>query len=334
MRILFAGTPAIAVPALETLAGLQQEGGFCELAGVLTNPDTAKGRRGAVTPSDVGAAAARIAAERAHPLAILKTENPDESCLRSVTAVGADLLVSFAYGAIFPPEFLAVFPMGGINIHPSLLPKYRGATPIQAAILNRDRETGISIQRLTEELDSGNILERETIALTGRETSATLSATAAEMGAALLARAVRALAEGAAGADGADGEIPQAHAEASYCGKLERADGLIDWRLNVLDIDARIRAFTPWPLSYTRRAGAELYILEASPYRGQAACPAEACPAEAGAVLGVDKNAGILVQTGDGILAVSRLQYRGRKALDWRSFLNGDRNFTGSTLGL
>jgi methionyl-tRNA formyltransferase len=320
MRILFAGTPAIAAPSLEAIVRLHEEGSFCELAGVLTNPDTAKGRHGVPTPSDVGAVAARIAAEKRLPFTILKTENPDEICLDDFAAGGADLLVSFAYGSFFSPEFLALFQMGGINIHPSLLPKYRGATPIQSAILNRDRHTGISIQRLTAELDAGNILAQETVEFIGRETSAAVCAVAAERGAALLVRTLRALAEGTIT------ETPQTHGEASYCRKFERSDGLIDWRRSALDIDARVRAFTPWPLSYTRHAGAELYILQACPYRGAFK------DAVAGTVLGVDKNAGILVQTGDGILAVSRLQYCTRKPLDWRSFLNGARNFTGSVL--
>jgi methionyl-tRNA formyltransferase len=320
MKILFAGTPAIAVPSLEALVRLQRESGFCELAGILTNPDTAKGRRGVPTPSDVGAAAERIAAGGGLSVGILKTENPDEICHRLVSG-SVDLLVSFAYGALFSPEFLALFPMGGINIHPSLLPKYRGATPIQAAILNRDRETGISIQRLAEELDSGGILARETIPLDGRETGASLSAVAAERGAALLVSTLLAIADGAAV------ETPQNHGEATYCDKFERTDGLIDWRRSAVDIDAHIRAFTPWPLSYTRRAGAELYILEASPYQGSFTGVAAA-----GTVLGEDRMAGILIQTGEGILAVSRLQYRTRKALDWRSFLNGARNFIGSAL--
>jgi methionyl-tRNA formyltransferase len=321
MTILFAGTPAIAAPSLESLIRLHLEGGICKLAGVLTNPDTAKGRHGEPTPSDIGAVAALLAEQGGLSLPILKTEKPDESCLAGLGSGCPDLLVSFAYGAFFPPEFLALFSMGGINIHPSLLPRYRGAAPIQAAIMNRDSETGISIQRLTDDLDAGNILAQETIPLSGRETSAALSAVAAGRSAALLVRTIHALAEGTAV------ETPQAHEEASYCDKFERTDGLIDWRQSSLDIDARIRAFTPWPLSYTRHAGAELYILEAFPYQGQFTGVAAA-----GTVLGVDRNAGILVQTGDGILALSRLQYRTRKALDWRSFLNGARNFTGSVL--
>jgi methionyl-tRNA formyltransferase len=323
MNILFAGTPAIAVPSLEAVAALAGEGGLCRLAGVLTNPDAARGRHGGAVPSDIGLAAERIAG-RLPPFAVIKSASVDGDCFRRVKALGAGLLVTFAYGAIFPPEFLALFPMGGVNVHPSLLPKYRGATPIPAAIMNRNSETGITIQRLAPEIDSGNILLQETIPLAGRETCASLSATVAERGAALLVRLLRALAE-----DGAVAETPQNPALATFCDKLERKDGRIDWRLSASAIDARIRAFTPWPLSYTRHGEAELYILEAAPYDGPVGA---GVTADAGTVLGFDRNAGIVIQTGDGLLAASRLQYRARKALDWRAFLNGARNFIGAVL--
>jgi methionyl-tRNA formyltransferase len=332
VKILFAGTPAIAVPSLRALSGVNLEDGFCELVGVLTNPDSAKGRRGEFTPSDIGAAAEEIlrdaAARGKTPFVLLKYGYVDEACFQSAAVLGADLLVSFAYGAIFSAKFLALFPMGGLNIHPSLLPKYRGASPIQTAILNRENETGISIQRLAEKLDSGDVLAQEIIALNGRETCASLSAVVAEKSAGLLVRTLRTLALGECA-----GGSPQDHGAASFCGKFEREDGRIDWRQDVPAIDARIRAFTPWPLAYTRHDGMELYILEAAPYKGDASgfAGSNACPA--GTVLGVDKSTGIIVQTGGGLLSVSCLQYRARKRLDWRSFLNGAQNFIGSVLG-
>jgi methionyl-tRNA formyltransferase len=321
MRILFAGTPAIAVAALEALAYLHAEGGVCELAGILTNPDTVKGRRGSPAPSDIGSAAERLRCGVSPVL--LKSETIDEACMREAASLRADILVSFAYGAIFPDEFLALFPLGGINVHPSLLPKYRGATPIQAAILNRDSETGISIQQLTGELDSGGVLAQEIIPLTGRETTASLSVTIAEKSAALLLRTLKGIAAGEVN------ETPQNHGAATYCDKLKREDGRINWRQSALEIDARIRAFTPWPLSYTKHGDAELYILEAAPYNGAFTGGGTET---AGKVLGADKNAGIIIRTGGGLLAVSRLQYRTRKALDWKAFLNGARNFTGAVL--
>jgi methionyl-tRNA formyltransferase len=325
--VLFAGSPGIAVPVLEALAA----GGDCfELAGLLTNPDSPRGRSGRPEPTETGAAAARISAERVGggrpPLPLIKAERLDAAARREVAALGADLLASFAYGRIFGPAFLALFPLGGINIHPSLLPKYRGAAPIQAAILHRERETGISIQRLAAEMDSGDILVQEAFPLTGRETTAALSEAVAERTVPLVLRAL----EGLAG--GTIRGRPQNHGEASYCRPFSKAEGRIDWHQSAADIDARIRAFDPWPLCWTRHGlegtdGRTLYILEALP-ADSAGQPA----AGPGRVLGVDKNRGILVQTGDGVLVVTRLQYEGKKALGWRDFLNGARNFTGSRL--
>lgn len=323
MRILFAGSPAIAVPALALLA----QGGRHEIAGVLTNPDTPKGRHGAAEPTEVGAAAARLSAERealGHPaIPILKPDRLGSEAREAVQSLKADLLVSVAYGHIFGPKFLSIFPRGGLNLHPSLLPKYRGATPIPAVILNREEETGISVQRLALEMDAGDLLAQERVKLDFTETTATLSALVAERGAALLAAVVDEIEAGT------EQPIPQDHAEATYCAMIAKGDGLIDWARSALELDAKIRAYTPWPLSFTTHRGQTLFILEARPYTGTLSFP----PAPAGTVLGIDKASGILVQTGEGLLAVARLQYGGKKALDWRSFLNGARDFPGSRLG-
>ncbi|MDR1239360.1 MAG: methionyl-tRNA formyltransferase [Treponema sp.] len=346
VRVLFAGSPGIAVPVLEALAA----GGDCfELAGVLTNPDSPRGRSGKPEPAEAGAAAARISAERLRrgrpPLGIVKAARLDAEVRREITALGADLLVSFAYGRIFGPEFLACFPLGGINIHPSLLPKYRGATPIQAAILHRERKTGISIQRLAAEMDSGDILAQECFPLGGRETAGSLSEIVAARAVPLLLATLRGLAGGTIRGR------PQNHGEATFCRPLAKGEGRIDWGQDAADIDARIRAFDPWPRCWTLHKDRALYILEALP-AGDLACtgdgsnePAadagdatdtgsgEPCvSSEPGRVLGVDKRRGILVQTGDGALIVTRLQYQAKKALDWRAFLNGARNFAGARL--
>ena len=324
MRILFAGSPAIAVPTLEKLALV----GDHELVGVLTNPDSAKGRHGSTEPTEVGLAAERISAERVAagrgPLPVLKPEKLGSETRAAVESLGPELLVSAAYGHIFGPKFLALFPSGGINLHPSLLPKYRGATPIPAAILNRERETGITVQRLALEMDSGDILAQESVALDFTETTVTLSALAASRGAELVAAVVDGIAAGTARG------LQQNHAEATYCAMITKEDGRIDWEKGVLELDARIRAYTPWPLSFTTHRDQPLFILEARPYAGAASFPT----APAGTVLGIDKAAGILVQTGEGLLAVTRLQYGAKKALDWRSFLNGARDFSGSRLGI
>jgi methionyl-tRNA formyltransferase len=334
VRVLFAGSPAIAVPSLEALAGLTLEGGHC-LVGLLTNPDSPRGRRGVPLPTDTAAAAERIVsrfAEKGLPFAVLKSEKLDSGARDAVAGLGAELLVSFAYGRIFGPKFLGLFPLGGINIHPSLLPRYRGPAPIQAAILNRERETGISIQKLALAMDSGNILARRAFPLRGDETASSLGEFVSRESAGLLVSFLRSL----------KGALPQGEVQdeqgAVYTSLIKREDGRIDWSLQAGELDARIRAYTPWPLCVTCHGEAELYILKGQVYGAPGAgpegtAPEGAAPALPGTVLGIDKNRGILIQTGKGVLCVSRLQYKSGKALEWRDFLNGARGFTGSVLG-
>jgi methionyl-tRNA formyltransferase len=327
LRLLFAGSPGIAVPALEALCGPDLEA-YCEVAGVLTNPDSPKGRHRTPEPTELGAAGASLSAlgvaRGKPPIALLKPEKLDAAAREAAAALKPELLVSFAYGRIFGPKFLSLFPRGGINVHPSLLPKYRGPSPIQAAILNRDAGTGISIQRLAPEMDAGDILARDRFPLSGRETAATLGEIAAQRSAALLAALIRELSQGEV-----PGE-PQDPREAVYCALLKREDGRIDWARSALDIDAQIRAFSPWPLSLTRHGDLDLYILEGRPWGAD--FPGGTGTESPGTVLGVDKGRGILIQTGKGIFAAERLQYRTKKALDWRSFLNGAPAFIGSRL--
>jgi len=326
MRILFAGSPAIAVPTLRLLAERH------EIVGVLTNPDAAKGRGKRLEPTEVAQAAEALSSERQtrglSPIPVLKPERLLSDARREAAALGAELLVAVAYGRIFGPKFLALFPRGGINLHPSALPRYRGCAPIPAAILNRDPETAVTVQRLALEMDAGDILASERIQLTLAETTETLSVLAAEKGARLVSSVVDAIAAGKA-----EG-TPQNHTAASYCAMLAKKDGLIDWTRGALEIDARIRAFTPWPGAFTVHGAATLNILEAAPFSGSVPVSAAAGPPPCGTVLGIDKASGILVQTGDGLIAIKRLQYETKKALDWRSFLNGVRDFIGSRLGV
>jgi methionyl-tRNA formyltransferase len=321
MRVLFAGSPAIAVPALEVFFS-QDAPPEIELAGVLTNPDATKGRHGRPEPSCVGAAAnalsARLADAGKPPIVQLKPEKLGAAARADVAALKPELLVSFAYGHIFGPMFLALFPLGGVNIHPSLLPKYRGASPIQAAILNRDAETGLSIQTLAPEMDSGELLHQETVPLHGWESAETLSAVMAARAARALPLVLRGIAAGNIARQ------PQQGAP-SFCSVITKDDGRINWAESAEIIDAKIRAYTPWPLSWTAHGEQRLYILEAAPYSGTDG-------GEAGSVLGIDKGAGILIQTGRGVLAVRRLQYWTRKALEWRDFLNGARDFLNTRL--
>jgi methionyl-tRNA formyltransferase len=323
MKILFAGTPAIAVPCLRAISEL--EGAGVTLAGVLTNADRPRRLRQA-EPSDVSAAASALDVIRKEkwlpPIPQLKPEKLDAGAREDVAAIAPELLVSFAYSRIFGPRFLALFPLGGINIHPSLLPKYRGASPIPAVILNREKETGICIQKLAAEMDSGDILASLKIELSGRETTASLSETVSEIAALLLRELLSDFGSRAAAAKPQTGE-------AVYCREIKKEEGIIDWGKSAAEIEAQIRAFTPWPLSFTQRGKDTLIILEAQCTDLQAKTKPNALP---GAVLGTDSR-GILIQTGNGILAVKKLQWQTKKALDWKAFCNGERGFTGVMLG-
>jgi len=329
MRVLFAGSPAIAVPVFEKLCALHLHSGNgekkIEIAGVLTNPDTPKGRKGEALSTEVGEAAQKFLLEfekQGRGFPVFKPLKLDASLREQIAAAKPDLFISFAYGKIFGPKFLGLFPLGGINFHPSLLPKYRGPSPIQAAILGRDAVTGISVQKIALEIDSGDILLQEQFQLTGSETTDSLSVAMAQKAAALLEDALEKIAKGEVG-------TPQNHSEASYCSLISREDALVDWNRSAADIQAMVRAFNTWPLCRTVHNGRELYLLKADVKKD-----APRDKGKAGRVLDIDKRDGILIQTGEGILAVTELQYQGKKALFWRDFLNGARDFTKAQLGL
>jgi methionyl-tRNA formyltransferase len=321
VRVLFAGSPDIAVPSLIRLSFEH------EIVGVLTNPESAQGRGLALVRTPVADAAEAILGG---PVPILAPTRLGAEAREAVAALRPDVLVAYAYGRIFGPKFLALFPKGGVNVHPSLLPRHRGPAPIPSAILARDSETAITIQRISLEMDSGDILGQLPLRLSGRETAEDIAEVAAIMGADLLSRVLEEIAEGREAARPQEGRP-------SYCSMLKKEDGLIDWGKPLLDIDAKIRAFYPWPVAFTYFRGMRLNVLEAFPFPNVtfAAGPSsldfeESIP---GTMLGLDKSRGIMVQTVDGLLALRRLQVQQKKALPYREFANGIRNLAGTVLG-
>jgi methionyl-tRNA formyltransferase len=305
MNILFAGTPDIAVPCL---TALEQR----HAVAVLTNPDAPSGRSSSLAPPPVKVRALELG------LTVYQPAKLDAEA-RVVLGDRFDLLVSFAYGRIFGPKFLSLFPLGGVNVHPSLLPRWRGPSPLSAAILARDERTGISVQKLALEMDAGDILIRVERALDGTETTGSLTDWAATAAPALLLEAVELAAKDAP-------SVPQNESDATYCHLVTKDDGVIDWSRTAADIDARIRACDPWPGASTSWNGQRLTMKKSSAKDGTSA-------SSPGTVLSVDKSNGILVQTGSGLLAVRELQLPGRKSLDFRSFLNGNPALIGSRLG-
>ncbi len=312
MRVLFAGSPEIAVPALMAIARQH------DIAGILTNPDSGKGRGLALSSTAVAEAAKEVFGGQ---VPILSPEKLGSEARDGVSALRPDILVAFAYGKIFGPKFLSLFPRGGINIHPSILPRYRGCTPIPAAILNRDGETGVSVQRLAPEMDSGDIFAMEKIFLDARETTASLSGKAAILGARLVVEVLARIEAGTASPRPQEGEP-------SYCAMIGKDDGLLDWKLGAEDLDARVRAYQPWPGAYTQLGSRRLTILESDPYPGMevAALP--------GTILALDRSRGLMVQTVDGMIALKRLQLPTKKALPFKEFANGLHGLAGTRLGL
>ncbi len=324
LNVLFAGSPECAVPSLEALASSHR------VVAVLTNPPAAKGRSGAPVPTPVHACAERLKAEGLIPAEapILTPEKLTQDVRDAIAAAGPDLMACFAYGKIFGPKTLALFPKGAVNLHPSLLPRWRGSTPVPASILARDPETGITVQWMALGMDEGDIIAQTRFPLDGTETAGSLLDRAAAEGAPLLVEALDRIEAGTAAS------TPQT-GEATYCTTLNKEDGEIDWTRPALEIDALIRAFSPWPGAYTAAGEATLIIHRAKPLPAVAPTggSATAGAPPAGTVLGIDKKNGILVQTGEGVLALETLQWRTKKVLDWKSFMNGSRNFPGTVLG-
>jgi len=314
VRVLFAGSPALAVPSLLAVAGRH------DVVGVLTNPDAPRGRGLERNPTAVAEAARAIPG-----CVVLSPDRLGPGERAAVAALEPDILAVFAYGRIFGPKFLSLFPEGGVNVHPSLLPKYRGCAPIPFAILDRAGETGVSVQRIALEMDSGDILARLRIPLDGRETCASLTELASREGAALLVRALDEIERGTARGE------PQDPALATYTRMLGKEDADIPWTDPAASIDAMVRAFDPWPVASTTLRGARLSVLEAR--IADAALSGGTPTAAPGTVLRVDKSLGIVVQTGEGLVALTRLQLHAKKALGFREFANGVRDLAGTVLG-
>ena len=219
MKILYAGSPQASQFTLSMLYERQKECGF-EIAGVLSNPPSAKGRHKELIPTSV----ASFAMEKNIPL--FTPEHLDKECRDGILPLGADLLVSFAYGHIFGPKFLALFPAGGVNVHPSLLPKYRGCTPVPAAILNSDDKTAVTVQTLSLKMDEGNILKQREIILDGTETGESLLNDCAKIGAELLCELLKEMSSSVDKKYSLPSGIAQS-GEPSYTSMISKQDGKI-----------------------------------------------------------------------------------------------------------
>ena len=304
-RIAFFGTPEFAVPSLQALLD-----GPDEIVGVVCQPDRPAGRGQRLQAPPVKQLAGRRGLPLAQPLKLKSGEFPDQ-----LRAWSPDLGVVAAYGRILPADILATPRLGCINVHASLLPRYRGAAPIQWAVLNGDSETGVTIMRMNERMDEGDILLQRETPIGADETYGALQTRLAEIGAAALMDALAA---------GTFAGRPQDHAGATLAPMIRKEQGAIDWSRPASQIARAVRGFNPWPSAYTVLDGKLLKL-----HRAHAAETAAGAPP--GTVLAIDD--GIRVATGEGVLVIEELQLEGRKALDAGAFARGGCVAAGDRLG-
>jgi len=309
-RIVFAGTPDFAVPALDAL----HEAGHRVVA-VYTQPDRPAGRGRSLTASPVKQRATVLGMPVLQPVDL---KQPDS--VAQLASHQPDVMVVVAYGLILPQAILDVPRLGCLNIHASLLPRWRGAAPIQRAIIAGDARTGVTIMRMEAGLDTGPTLLVRALEIDRHETGGSLHDRLAATGAQAILSALEGWLSGELPA------VPQPAEGITYAAKISKEEALIDWSLSAQDIERRVRAFNPWPVCETRLHGAQLRVWEAV---------AEAAEATGTAMPGTVLSArddGIRVQTGAGVLRLDRLQLPGRKPLGVRDFLNSQ-SLEGERLG-
>jgi len=304
MKIVFAGTPEFAAAALDAVLRAGHE-----ITLVLTQPDRPAGRGLKSQPSAVK----RLAQARSRDVLQPATLN-EAAVLEAIASACPQALVVAAYGLILPPALLRLPPRGCLNVHASLLPRWRGAAPIQRALLAGDTQTGITIMQMDEGLDTGAILLQEPVAIAADDTAGMLHDKLAALGARLIVRAL----------EGPAAPQPQDASRATYAARIIKADAEIDWRRPVQDIERQVRAFDPAPGAHTSLDGAALKIWRARTGPAIAAAPGTVCAADAG---------GIVVACGTDTLRILELQRAGGKRLPVQAFLSGFRLALGATFG-
>ena len=311
MVVVFAGTPEFAVPSLEMLAG-----GPHRLAAVYTRPDRPAGRGRRTAPSPVKSAAARLGLPVEQPESLRDPEAGER-----LAAHRPDLIVTAAYGLILPPDILSIPAAGCINVHASLLPRWRGAAPVQHALLAGDVETGATIMQMDAGVDTGAVLLARACPVRPDDTAGSLTDRLARIGAEVLGEAMTGIAAGRLA------PRPQDESAATLAPRIRKADALMDWSRDAHDIERMVRAFDPWPIAFTFAGREPLRIL-----RAEALAETDLHPPAPGTVVRAAAD-GIEVQAGTGRLRVRRLQRAGRRPVDAREFLNGRSLDAGQRLG-
>jgi len=310
VKIIFAGTPEFSVPYLE---GLLADPDFL-IAGVITQSDKPSGRNHELFPSPIKLSAQKNDLQIWQPEKLRK----DENIFADLESVKADLLIVVAYGQIIPQNILDLFPKGAINVHPSLLPKYRGASPIQSAILSGERETGISIMLMDAKMDHGPILAQDVMQLTGEETNASLHFKLAKTGVRLLIETTKRFVEGRI--------EPQAQNddEATFCATITKDDAKINWNQSAQSIKQKIYAFYPWPATWTTLDGQRVKIFPPIAIINSSKINEED---SIGKLEIIDGE--LNVKCGQGELILRKIQLEGKKEIPADDFIRGHKEIAG-----
>jgi methionyl-tRNA formyltransferase len=312
-RIVFMGTPEFAVPSLQALLDADPEA-VGRVIGVVTQPDRPKGRGHQLAPPPI-----KVLAQQAGLPILQPVKMKDPDFLDRLRGWAPDVIAVTAFGRILPPVILELPPMGCVNVHGSLLPKYRGAAPIQWAIINGETETGITTMLMDPGLDTGPMLLQETVPIHPTDTAGDLAARLAPVGGRLLMETLAGLKNGKLR------PIPQDHAKATLAPLLKKEDGMLNWKDEATALSNRIRGLTPWPGAYTYH-GEERWQL----WRAQAA-QVDCAEAEPGAIIEVTKEA-IRIATEKGSLLLQEIQPASGKRLSVRQYLVGHQVAIGSIL--
>lgn len=299
MRVVFMGTPDFAVGTLEAIIKAGHE-----VVLVVTQPDKPKGRKGELTPPPVKECALQYGLPVFQPDRIRKPEN-----LETFLKTECDMIVVAAFGQILPKEILEHPKYCCINVHASLLPKYRGAAPIQWAIINGDEQTGVTIQKMALGIDTGDIISKAVVEIAEDETGGSLFDKLADVGAQLCVKTMADIEAGIASYE------PQDESMATHVGMISKEFGIIDFTKPAKEIECLIRGLNPWPSAYTKLKGKTFKIWKASVVPGKSDCAP-------GIVLRVGKNE-MVVQTGKDALSLQEVQIEGKKRMDIGSFLRG-----------
>lgn len=300
MYLVFMGTPEFAVPSLEALINSQHK-----LCAVVTQPDKPVGRKRIITPPPVK----KVAVEKGIDVYQPEKVKNDEFILQ-LEKLEPDLIVVAAFGKILPKALLEIPKIGCLNVHASLLPAYRGAAPIQWAVINGEVQTGVTIMWMDEGLDTGDIFFQRSIQIDSNWTSNDLSQELSVLGGKMISEALEMITAGSIK------RIPQDDKKATYAPILKKEDGRIDWNKTNWEVHNLIRGMNPWPGAYTLKNGREIKIWKSRVYE-------EKMSAIPGIFMGKVKNIGFLVGTGDGCIIVEELQEEGKKRLKAMDYLAG-----------